>query len=45
MQLQEYYRLGECTGPYAYNPVSPAAPFDLVLLATIYQSGPGQIRY
>ena len=45
VQLQKYYRLGESTGPYAYNAVAPGAPIDLVLLATIYQTGPGQIRY
>ena len=45
VQLQKYYRLGESTGPYAYNAVAPGAPIDPVQLATIYQSGPGQIRY
>ena len=45
VQLQEYYQLGESTGPYAYNDVIPDAPIDLVQLATIYQIGPGQIRY
>ena len=45
VQLQEYYRLGESTGPYSYNSVAPGAPMDLVQLATIYQTGPGQIRY
>ena len=35
-QLQEYYRLGELTGPYAYNAVAPGAHIDLVQLATIY---------
>ena len=45
VQLQEYYRLGESTGPYAYNAVAPGAPIDLVQLATIYQTGPGQIGY
>ena len=44
-QLQEYYRLGESTGPDAYNAVAPGAPMDLVQLATIYQTRPGQIRY
>ena len=45
MQLQEYNRLGESTGPYAYNAVAPGAPIDLVRLATIYQTGPGRIGY
>ena len=45
VQLQEYYRLGQSTGPYAYNAVALGAPIDLVQLATIYQTGPGQIRY
>ena len=45
VQLQEYYRLGESTAPYAYNAVTPGAPIDLVQLATIYQTGPGQIGY
>ena len=45
VQLQEYYRLGETTGTYAYNTVSPGAPIDLVQLATIYQTGAGQIKY
>ena len=45
VQLQEYYRLGESTGPYAYNAVASGAPINLVQLATIYQTGPGQIRY
>ena len=45
VQLQEYYPLGESTGPCAYNTVGPGAPIDLVQLATIYQTGPGQIRY
>ena len=45
VQLQEYYQLGESTGPYAYNAVTPGAPFNLVQLATIYQTGHGQIRY
>ena len=45
VQLQEYYRLGESTGPYAYNAVAPGAPIDLVQLATIYKTGPGQIGY
>ena len=45
VQLQEYYRLGESTGPYAYSAVAPGAPMDLIQLATIYQTGPGQIRY
>ena len=40
VQLQEYYRLGESTGPYAYSAVAPRAPIDLVQLATIYQAGP-----
>ena len=30
VQLQEYYRLGEQTQPYAYNAVAPGAPLDLV---------------
>ena len=41
VQLQEYYRLGESTGPYAYNAVAVGAPIDPVQLATIYQTGPG----
>ena len=45
VQLQEYYRLGESTGLYAYNAVAPGAPIDLVQLATIYQTGPEQIRF
>ena len=45
VQLQEYYQLGELTAPYAYNVVAPGAPIDLVQLATIYQTGTGQIRY
>ena len=45
VQLHEYYGLGESTGPDAYNAVAPGAPIDLVQLATIYQTGPGQIRY
>ena len=45
VRLQEYYRLGESPGPYAYNAVAPGAPIDLVQLATMYQTGPGQIRY
>ena len=45
VQFQEYYRLGESTGPYAYNAVTPGVPIDLVQLATIYQTGTGQIRY
>ena len=45
LQLGEYYRLGESTGPYAYNAVAPGAPIDLVRLATVYQTGPGQIGY
>ena len=45
VQLQEYYRLEESTGPYAYNAVAPGALIDLVQLATIYQTGPGQIGY
>ena len=45
VQLQEYHRLGQLTGPYAYNAVAPGAPIDLVQLATIYQTGPGRIRY
>ena len=45
VQLQEYYRLGESTGPQAYNAVAPGAPIDLVQMATIYWIGPGQIRY
>ena len=45
VQLQDYYRLGELTGPYAYNAVAPGAPIHLSQLATIYQTGPEQIRY
>ena len=45
VQLREYYRLGESAEPYAYNAVAPGAPINLVQLATIYQTGPGQIRY
>ena len=45
VQLQEYYRLGEQTEPYAYNAVAPGAPSDLVQLATIYQTGTGRLRY
>ena len=45
VQLQEYHRLGQSTGPYAYNAVAPRAPVDLVQMATIYQTGPGQNRY
>ena len=45
VQLQEYYRLGEWTGPYANNAVAPRARIDLVQLTTIYQTCPGQIRY
>ena len=45
IQLQEYFRLGEQTEPYAYNAVAPGAPIDLVQLATIYQTGPGRLRY
>ena len=43
VQLQEYFRLGEQTEPYAYNAVAPGAPIDLVQLATIYQTGPGRL--
>ena len=43
VQLPEYYRLGESTGQYAYNTVAPGAPINLVQLATIHQTGPGQI--
>ena len=45
VQLQEYFRLGEQTEPYAYNAVAPGAPIDLVQLATIYQTGPGRLGY
>ena len=45
VQHQKYYRLGESTGLYAYNAVAPGPRIDLVQLATIYQTGPGQIRY
>ena len=45
VQLQEYYRLGEQTEPYAYNAVAPGSPIDLVQLATIYQTGPGRLGY
>ena len=45
VQLQKYHRHGQSTGPYAYNAVTPGAPIDVVQLATIYQTGPGQIRY
>ena len=45
VQLQEYYRLGESTGPYAYNAVAPGAAIDVVQLATICQTGPGRIGY
>ena len=45
VQLQEYFRLGEQTKPYANNAVAPGAPIDLVQLATIYQTGPGQRGY
>ena len=45
VQLQRLYGLGESTGPYAYNAVAPSGPIDLVQLATISQTGPGQIRY
>ena len=45
VQLLEYYRLGESTGPYAYNALAPGVRIDLVQLATIYQTGPEQIRY
>ena len=43
VQLQEYFRLGEQTEPYAYNAVAPGAPIDLVQLATIYQTRPGRL--
>ena len=45
VQLQEYFGLGDSTGPHAYNAVAPGAPIDLVRVAMIYQTGPGQIRY
>ena len=45
VQLEEYYRLGESIGQYAYNAVAPGAPIDVVQLATIYQTGPGKVRY
>ena len=45
VQIQEYHRLGQSTGPYAYNAVTPEAPIDRVQLATIYQTGPGHVRY
>ena len=45
VQLQEYYRLGESTGPHAHNAVAPGAPIDLVQLATIYQTVPEQSGY
>ena len=45
VQLQEYYRLGKWTGRYTYNAVAPGAHIDLVQLSTIYQTGPGQLRY
>ena len=45
VQLQEYFRLGEQTEPYAYNAVAPGAPIDLVQLVTIYQTGPGRPGY
>ena len=45
VQLQEYFRLGEQTEPYAYNAVAPGAPMDLVQLATIYQTGPRRLGF
>ena len=45
VQLQEYHRPGQSTVPYAYHAVAAGAPIDLVQLATIYQTRPGQIRY
>ena len=45
VQLQEYFRLGEQTQPYAYKALAPGAPIDLVQLATIYQTAPGQLGY
>ena len=45
VELQEYHRLGQWAGPYAYNAVAPGAPIDLVQLATIYEIGPGRVRY
>ena len=45
VQHQEYYRLGEQTEPYAYNAIAPGAPIDLVQLAKIYRTGPGQLGY
>ena len=45
VQLQEYHRWGQSTGPYAYNAVEPGAPIDLVQLATIYQTSAGRVRY
>ena len=45
VQLQEYHRLGQLTGRYPYNAVAPGATIDLVQLATIYQTSPGQVRY
>ena len=35
VQPHEYYRLGESTGPYAYNAAAPGARIDLVQLVTI----------
>ena len=45
VQLQEYHRPEQSTGPYAYNAVAPGAPINLVQLAAIYQTGPGHVRY
>ena len=41
-ELQEYHRLGQSTGPYAYNAVAQGAPIHLLQLTTIYQTGLGK---
>ena len=44
VQLQEYHPLGQSTSPYPYNVVARGAPINLVQLATIYRTSPGQVR-
>ena len=45
VQLQEYHRTGQSSGPYPYSALTLGAPIDLLQLSTAYQIASGEITY
>ena len=45
VQLQEYHRMGQSSGPYPYSALTLGAPINLLQLSTAYQIASREITY